>query len=201
MYIHMLARLNMHKEAFLTELKSNGDIVASLAKSGVSPAEYTDWYRCDDDFRKEVDSQLSHREISLDNKVREIGQRKLLDLLENGQTVRRIKRRVRYNSDGDIIFTDVTTDSLEAGTPEWAIRLAMQRTPIEDALTVLASESMLPTDTVRAVMGKLANTRSEIISVFSKPQTVDTSTGFAVLEAQASLLGIPVSQLTDEKTL
>jgi hypothetical protein len=50
-------------------------------------------------------------------------------------------------------------------------------------------------------MGKLANTRSEIISVFSKPQTVDTSTGFAVLEAQASLLGIPVSQLTDEKTL
>lgn len=180
---------------FLTALKQEGDIVSALAQSGLSPNEYQEWYARDESFRRDVDSTLTCREISLDTRIREMGQRKLLDLLEHGHSVRRIKRRVRYGPDGETFFTDVTTETVEMGTPDWAIKAATERTSIEDALSVLASESLLPTDTVRAIMGKLSNVRQEINAVLGERQSTETQAGSAVIEAQASLLGVPVSQL------
>jgi len=89
---------------FLTALKNNSDIVGALNESGMSPKEYQTLYNCDEQFRKNVDSVLTGKTICLDGRIREMGQRKLLDLLEHGQTVRRIKRRMRYGPDGDLLF-------------------------------------------------------------------------------------------------
>lgn len=192
------------KQEFLSALKKNGDVVESLARCGISPAEYQDWCRKDEQFRKEVDSSLVGRELSLDTRIREMGQRRLLDLLESGQTVRRISRRVRYGPDGETLFTDVKTESVEMGPPDWAIKVATQRTSLEDALSTLAGESLLPTDTVRAIMGKLSNVRNEITGILGERQTSDVQAGNAILEAQAALLGVPVTQLIggpDEETL
>jgi hypothetical protein len=190
---------------FLTALRQTGDIVEALSKSGLAPSDYREWYSRDEQFRKDVDSTLTGREICLENRIREMGQRKLLDLLESGQTVRRIRRRMRYGPDGELLFTDVATETLEMGTPEWAIKVATQRTSIEEALTVLASESLLPTDTVRAIMSRLSNVRNDISGILGERQDYEAQTGNAVLEAQASLLGVPVSQLAegiaDEATL
>lgn len=192
-------------QEFLTALRQSGDIVEALTKSGLAPADYQEWYRRDEQFRRDVDSTLTTREISLENRVREMGQRKLLDLLESGQTIRRIRRRMRYGPDGELMFTDVATETVEMGTPDWAIKAATQRTSVEDALTVLASESILPTDTVRAIMSRLSNVRHDISSILGERQTSEVQNGNAILEAQASLLGVPVSQLigglADEATL
>jgi len=93
-------------------------------------------------------------------------------------------------------FTDVTTESLESGAPEWAIRAAIQRTEIEDALTVLASESLLPTDTVRAVMSQLTKSRQDIHTILGGVRDAATGdTNSAILEAQAALLGVTPEQL------
>lgn len=180
---------------FLTALKNTNDIVGALNESGMSPKDYQTLYNCDEHFRKNVDSVLTGKSICLDGRIREMGQRKLLDLLEQGQTVRRIKRRMRYGPDGELLFTDVTTESLESGAPEWAIRTALQRTEIEDALTVLASESLLPTDTVRAVMSQLSKSRQDIHTILGGARETASDTNSAILEAQAALLGISPQQL------
>lgn len=181
---------------FLTELQKSGDVVEACVKSGISAKEYQEQYAKNEQFRREVDTILTGHDLALDSKIARLGKQKFLDLLENGSTVHRSRKRIIYDEDNEVKQTDVTMETVSFPTPEWAIKAAIQKSSIEDALMVLAEESLIPRDKVRAILGAIVESKSHIRQLMGESSTsAEELSRAAITQAQADLLGISVDRL------
>ena len=184
---------------FLDYLEKTGDILASLTESGLSLESYNELYTSDVTFRSKVDSAIVEYNIKSSAKLRALAATKFQDLLENGQTLKKVKRRSIYDGDGTLLRTEVQSESLDMGTPEWVIKEVLKRDPVEDALITLANEGLLPKDKVRQVMGALSDCQSDIRAILG--ETADKGedlTVNAIIEAQANILGISPDKLRNK---
>lgn len=184
---------------FLECLEKTGDILKSLTQSGLSLDSYNELYSNDPTFRSKVDTALIEYNIKNSSRLRAIAADKFKDLLENGQTLKKIKRRSIYDGDNNLLRTEVQTESLDMGTPEWVIRETLKRDAVEDALITLANEGLLPKDKVRRVMGALSDCQADIRAILgdSSDKGEDLTVN-AIIEAQANILGINPDKLRNK---
>lgn len=184
---------------FLDCLQKSGDIIQACVESGISAQQYQDLYNTQAGFKDSVNAILTGHSLTLDEKIRQIGQYKLIELLENGTTVHKQSKKVTLDENGDLYRQEIKTESIHFPTPEWAIKHAIaQRDDVENALITLARESMIPVELVRRTLSELMQSKKNIRGLFGESQdsTAELSQQ-AIVQAQAALLGIDAEQLTE----
>lgn len=184
---------------FLDSLQKSGDIIQACIESGISAEQYKELYDNRPGFKDSVNAILTGHSITLDEKIRQLGQYKLIELLEHGTTVHKQSKKVTFDENGEIYRQEIKTESVHFPTPEWAIKHAIaQRDEIENALIVLARESMIPVELVRRTLSELMQTKKNIRGLFGESQesTAELSQQ-AIVQAQAALLGLTTEQLSE----
>lgn len=187
---------------FLNCLQKTGDIIQACVESGLSAEQYQDKLKNEPGFADSVNSILTNHSLTIDRKIQQIGKEKFLELLEHGSTVHKQSRRVIYDDTGEICRQELKTEAMHFPTPEWAIKHAMsQSSDVENALMVLAQESMIPQDIVRKALSVMMQSKKDIRGLLgeSGDNTAELSQQ-AIVEAQAALLGLTPDQLTSSNS-
>ncbi len=182
---------------FLSALQKTGDVVEACIASRLSAEQFQQKIKNDADFENAVNTILINHELSIDRRIAALGKVKVLDLLEHGSTVHRQKKRVTYDGEGELIKSEVQTESVHFPTPEWVIKYALgQRDKVEQALITLAEESLIPREKVRQIMGLLVESKRNVRAALGESQVSNEQLSQqAITQAQAELLGISIEQL------
>lgn len=183
---------------FLELLEHTGDIAESCFKSGLGYSEYSDLYSTDANFKKETDSRLLQNQLTLDNRIRRLGRERAIEQLENGIEVRKVKKKLTYNhGDGGSALerTEVTQETHYLPVPQWLIQYAIGG-DIEQALNILARESMIPKEKVREILSILISAKKQVrVSLGESTSTNKGLDEMTVAVAQSELLGIPLENI------
>lgn len=182
---------------FLMALRNTGDVVEACVASKLSAEQFQNKLKTDVGFKESVDTILLDHELSIDRRIAALGKAKVLDLLEHGSTVHRQKKRMVYDGEGELIRSEVQTESVHFPTPEWVIKYALgQRDKVEQALITLADEALIPREKVRHIMALLVESKRNVRAALGEAQqTNEQLSRQAITQAQAELLGISIEQL------